>query len=347
MGSFLIGAIQNGAVALLLVLFLWVRPEGLLPERRRKFAKPRAVPPAMAIAHAKPDLNELRDRVLRAPGWMSLRIRSTRALPGGMAAPHTNEGADSTDAAISVVDLHRSFGGVQAVDGATFTIERGKITALIGPNGAGKSTVLGIIAGTDKANSGTVFRRGVRISGLAPHEIARRGVIRTFQLSSEFANMTVLENLLVAAPGQRGRGPIGALGGKWYWGRDHAERLAKARVLVEQFGLTRVQDHFGRELSGGQRRLLEISRALMAEPDVLLLDEPLVGVALTMRDEIQTQLARLRDEGLTIVMVEHALDVVEVVADSVIVMGQGWVIATGQMSELRANEEVMDAFLVS
>lgn len=354
----LVGAIQVVGISLLFLFFLWVRPQGLLPERRRRFAP---VPPALAPVGPSGPLGPSGRSFLDGPSpleRLAARVRAgarTRATAGvgatpavavsGLAAP--DRGAALPQGVISVVELRRAFGGVRAVDGATFSLAEGEITALIGPNGAGKSTVLGLIAGTDAPDGGTVFHRGVDVTGRPPHVIAKRGVIRTFQLSSEFGKMTVLENLLIAAPGQKGRGTFGALAGPWYWKSDQDRHLARALELIEQFELTRVKDDFAQELSGGQKRLLEISRALMAEPDVLLLDEPLAGIAPALREEVQRHLMRLRDMGLTMMMVEHALEVVDQVADSVVVMGQGKVIATGQMADLRVNEEVMDAFLVS
>jgi branched-chain amino acid transport system permease protein len=346
----LVGAIQVVGISLLFLVFLWARPQGLLPERRRRFAP---IPPAggtglIAGTSFLDGPSPLERIVARTRSRAGAPPRAGVGPPvGGATSRASGRAEEVPEDVISVVDVRRSFGGVQAVDGASFSLRGGQITALIGPNGAGKSTVLGLIAGTDAPDSGTILYRGTEIAGRPPHQIAHRGVIRTFQLSSEFGKMTVLENLLVAAPGQKGRGPFGALLGPWYWRRDHQRHLARALQLIEQFELTRVKDDFAQELSGGQKRLLEIARALMADPDVLLLDEPLAGIAPALREEVQRHLMRLRDGGLTMLMVEHALEVVDQVADSVVCMGQGKVIATGRMAELRMSEEVMDAFLVS
>jgi branched-chain amino acid transport system permease protein len=328
----LVGAIQVVLIAVLLVVFLWARPQGLLPERKRRFAT--AQPSVTALA----DVRDPREWLahVEAPIRIGRRRQSERqrhdAVGGGI---------------IEVVDLRRSFGGVQAVNGVTFSLPEGKITGLIGPNGAGKSTVLNLIAGTERPDDGAVYHRGALISNLPAHRIANRGIIRTFQLSGEFAKMTVLENVLVAAPDQRGADLWGAMAGKWYWGPEQEQNVERARELIERFELKRLTDDLAAELSGGQKRLLEIARALMARPEVLLLDEPLAGVAPALRQEVEDHLKELRDEGLTMLMVEHELDVVERCADSVVAMGQGQVIATGTMEELRRNEEVMDAFLVS
>lgn len=336
-GGDLIGAVQVIAIALLLVAFLWARPQGILPERRRRFAL--SHPVAAAVA----SLEDVRD----PREWLAAREASPPIRIGRIRRAGAGKGGKGGKGVIDVAGLRRSFGGVQAVNGVTFSLEQGKITGLIGPNGAGKTTVLNLIAGTEVPDGGAVYHRGVMISGLSPHRIASRGIIRTFQLSSEFARMTVLENVLTGAPDQRGADFWGAMAGKWYWKASQEEHVARARELIERFELKRLENDWAGELSGGQKRLLEIARALMARPDVLLLDEPLAGIAPVLRREVEEHLTALRDEGLTMLMVEHELDAIERCADVVIAMGQGQVIASGSMEELRRHPEVMDAFLVS
>ncbi len=247
---------------------------------------------------------------------------------------------------LRVADLRVEFAGVRAVDGASFEVPEARITGLIGPNGAGKSTTLKLIAGSLRPTAGRVWYAGQDVTGRPVHELARHGLIRTFQLSSEFARLTVMENLLVAAPGQRGAGFLGALRGKRYWRAQQAELVGRARRLLTEFSMSRAADQYAGQLSGGQKRLVEIMRALMAEPRVLLLDEPLAGVNPHLRDVIAEHLLRLRDGGLTMVMVEHELGAVERCCDQVIVMAQGRVLAQGSMREMRANEEVIDAYLL-
>jgi ABC-type branched-subunit amino acid transport system ATPase component len=247
---------------------------------------------------------------------------------------------------LEVRDLRIDFGGVHAVDGASFTIAPGRITGLIGPNGAGKSTALKLIAGALRPTAGKIVHRGEDIAGEPAWEVARRGLIRTFQLSSEFARLTVIENLLVAAPDQRAVTFLGSLRGKRYWRGQQRELVERARGLLADFELLPKADDYAGTLSGGQKRLLEMARALMARPSLLLLDEPLAGVNPTLRVTVEDHLRRLRDEGLTMVMVEHELGAVERCCESVIVMAQGRVLATGSMEEMRANEEVVDAYLV-
>jgi neutral amino acid transport system ATP-binding protein len=249
-------------------------------------------------------------------------------------------------AALEVDDLRCHFGGVKAVDGVSFVVPDGRVTGLIGPNGAGKSTVLKLIAGALQPTAGRILHGGDDVTALPSYGMARRGVIRTFQLSSEFARLTVAENLLVAAPGQRGSTFLGSLRGSRYWRDQQKELLAKVADLLERFAMTEKADEYAGRLSGGQKRLVEIMRALMAEPRILLLDEPLAGVNPTLRLEIEQHLASLRQEGMTMVMVEHELGSVDRVCDSVIVMAQGRVLATGSMTEMRENVEVVDAYLV-
>jgi len=253
---------------------------------------------------------------------------------------------EKTQAILSASDVHRAFGGVKAVDGATFTALRGRVTGLIGPNGAGKSTLMGIVAGAIPADAGHIEFDGADITGLPPHQIARRGLIRTFQLSAEFSKLTVLENLLVAAPAQKGESLLGAELGRLYWGRDEDALVALAREVLDRFAMSPKENELAGNLSGGQKRLLEIMRALMARPKLLLLDEPFAGVNPTLAREIEQYLLDLRDEGLSMIMVEHELGVVERLCDPVVVMAQGKVIGEGSMREVTARQEVLDAYLI-
>jgi branched-chain amino acid transport system permease protein len=313
-------AVQFAALGVLILVFLWFRPLGLFPERRRRYG--------MAPAFAG----------MPAAGPAELG----RARPPSLVAPRTL----ATSTAIEVRDLQRAFRGVRAVDGASFTVPSGQVTGLIGPNGAGKSTALKLIAGALSPGGGSIELDGSDVTGLGERELARRGVIRTFQLSSEFARLTVLENLLVAVPEQRGVTFRGALLGKSRWSSSERASLDRARELLTQFGLTDKADEYAGRLSGGQKRLVEIMRALMARPSVLLLDEPLAGVNPTLRLHIEEHLLALRETGLTMMLVEHELGTVERLCDSVIVMAQGRTLAAGTMSELRENAQVLEAYLV-
>lgn len=254
--------------------------------------------------------------------------------------------AQQSDVILEVKEVHKDFGGVKAVDGATFGAQRGRITGLIGPNGAGKSTLMGIIAGALKPAAGRIVFEGQDVTGLAPHQIARRGIIRTFQLSAEFSKLTVLENLLVAAPGQKGDSLVGAELGKPYWGKAETALVRTARGVLDRFAMAPKENEPAGNLSGGQKRLLEIMRALMAKPKMLLLDEPFAGVNPTLAREIERYLIDLRQEGLSMIMVEHELAVVERLCDPVVVMAQGKVISEGSMQDVGSRQEVLDAYLV-
>jgi ABC-type branched-subunit amino acid transport system ATPase component len=246
-----------------------------------------------------------------------------------------------------VTGLKRSFDGVHAVDGVSFQIERGSITGLIGPNGAGKSTALGAIAGALRSDAGSIEFDGEGITRLPPMKRARRGLIRTFQTSSEFQRLTVLENLLVGDMHHPGETLVGAVvrGGRSW--RSHEQALVtRARELLERFEMADKEEEWAGNLSGGQKRLLEIMRGLMAEPKLLLLDEPMAGVNPTLARTIEQHLQRLNHEGLTMLMVEHELGVVERLCSRVIVMAQGKIISEGTMEALRREQEVLDAYLV-
>lgn len=249
-------------------------------------------------------------------------------------------------ALLEVGEVHCEFGGVRAVSGASFTVPRSAITGLIGPNGAGKSTMLNAIAGAIKPNRGRIVFDGRDITGRPPFEVARLGLIRTFQISRLFPQLTVLENLLVAVPAQRGEGLFGALGGVPYWGSRERASLNRARGLLAEFRLSDKESDYAGTLSGGQKRILEIARALMAEPRLLVLDEPMAGVSPTHRDLIASHLEDLRDRGLAILMTEHELELVGRLCAKVVVMAQGKVISQGSIDEVRSEQDVRDAYLV-
>jgi ABC-type branched-subunit amino acid transport system ATPase component len=246
---------------------------------------------------------------------------------------------------LEVSDLALAFGGVRAVDGLSLTIRAGQVTGLIGPNGAGKSTALGIIAGASRPDRGSVRFRGDDVTGSSPRRMALRGVARTFQTSSEFPRLTVLENLLVSPQRQRGEQLLGCFLGKWYWRRQEAELVEKAWTTLAQFEMKEKAHEYAGSLSGGQKRLLEIMRGLMADPVLLLLDEPMAGVNPSLALRVEQHLIELRDGGLTMLLVEHELGVVERVCDHIVVMAQGRVLESGTMDSLRASTQVVRAYL--
>ncbi len=242
-------------------------------------------------------------------------------------------------------NVRRSFGGVVAVDDVSISVPAGHVVGLIGPNGAGKSTLLSILAGAESPDTGSVWFLGDEVTSDKPFRRARKGLCRTFQLTGDLPRLTVLENLIVAAPSQRGERLFVALAGKRAWAKQEEELVIRARGLLDRFDMRREEDSYVAELSGGQRRLVEIMRALMASPRLLLLDEPFAGVNPSLARRIERHLIDLRDEGLTMVLVEHELGVVERCCDPVIVMATGRVIAQGTMGDIRTREDVLDAYL--
>jgi branched-chain amino acid transport system ATP-binding protein len=246
---------------------------------------------------------------------------------------------------LETAGLTRDFGGVQAVDGVSLSVRRGTLTGLIGPNGAGKSTLLALLAGTLRPASGTIAYLGQDITGTPAFRRARLGLVRTFQLASEFKRLTVLENLLSAVPANRGDSLRGAVAGRRYWGGDEAAAIARAQLILRRFGLEEFANHYAGDLSGGQRRLVEIMRALMTEPGMLLLDEPMAGVHPNLARRIGHELTVLCREGMTILMVEHELAIMDEFCDPVVVMADGAVLAQGTMAQLRGRREVVEAYL--
>ncbi len=240
----------------------------------------------------------------------------------------------------------RSYGGLRAVAHASFTVADGSVTALIGPNGAGKTTMFDLISGFAPTDGGEIKLQGRRIDGLAPHAVARLGLVRTFQLTRVFGGLTVLDNMLLANPGQPGEHLAGLI--LWPGRVRGAERAAKAKALdlLHVFGLIDRANEYAGTLSGGQRKLLEAARTLMTEPKLVLLDEPMAGVNRTLGRHLLDHIESLRRErGVTFLFVEHDMEVVMARADRVVVMVQGAVIAAGTPGEVRSDPRVIDAYL--
>ena len=268
-------------------------------------------------------------------------------VPDAMLPP-PEEAAPASPAApamIEVRDLTVDFGGVRAVDHLSFEVPAGTAVGLIGPNGAGKTTAMRAIGGEVKPSAGTIRVGDHDLTRASPHRVARRGVIRTFQLGGEFGRLTVMENLLVAVPGLKGTTIWGALAGKRFWRAEERSEVTRARAILSRLALADKETTYANELSGGQRKLLEIGRALMTRPSVLLLDEPMAGVNRTMARRIEETLHELRAEGLTLLIVEHELGSIERLCDRVVVMANGAKIAEGDMRDLRAHQEVLEAYL--
>ena len=253
-------------------------------------------------------------------------------------------GVAKPDAILVADGVQRSFGGLRAVDVAHLEVPRNVITALIGPNGAGKTTFFNLVTRFDRLDAGNVQFDGHAVERMAPHRVARLGMVRTFQLTKTLSRVTVLDNLRLAAPAQRGERLRAALVPP-AWRTREAEITEQADLLIDRFNLTRVRDDFAGTLSGGQRKLLDMARCLMAEPTLIMLDEPMAGVNPALRQELVGHMETLRDEGRTILFVEHDMDVVMGVSDWVVCMAEGQVIAEGRPSSVASDERVIEAYL--
>lgn len=253
---------------------------------------------------------------------------------------------DNPEPMLAVHNVFKHFGGIYAVNGAGFSVQRGSITALIGPNGAGKTSLFNIVSGFYRADRGTVEYKGRVITRKSPHVIARAGLVRTFQLPKALTTMPVLDNMMLAAPHQPGEHLTGLLTQPLAVRRRERVIREQALELLETFGLAEKAHDYAGTLSGGQRKLLELARALMVEPSMVLLDEPMAGVNPTLGRRLFDHMHALRRErGLTFLFVEHDMDVVMEHSDRVIVMAQGRVIADGEPAEIQRNERVIDAYL--
>ncbi|SHH69027.1 ABC transporter ATP-binding protein [Halobaculum gomorrense] len=258
------------------------------------------------------------------------------------------EGArDAAEHPLVVEGLHKTFGGITAVDGASFSVAEGSLTGLIGPNGAGKSTTFNCITGVHTPTSGRIRFRGDDITGMAPHAIAQRGLVRTFQIARELPEMTVLENMMLAPKGQAGERLSYAVvpGLRDRVVEQEEELLERAWQQLEFFEIDHLAEEYAGTLSGGQRKLLEMARALMTDPEVVLLDEPLAGVNPTLEEKLLDRIHELREMGNTFLFVEHDMDVIMNNCEHVIVMHQGSVLAEGTPEQVTSDERVVEAYL--
>ncbi|EFL90611.1 ABC transporter ATP-binding protein [Ahrensia sp. R2A130] len=247
---------------------------------------------------------------------------------------------------IVVDNLHKQFGGVHAVDGASLTIETGSITGLIGPNGAGKTTLFNIIAGLFPPTSGTIHLDGEDITGLEPHELFGKGLLRTFQIAHEFSTLTVLENLMMVPPNQLGEKLMNTWIRRGAVAAEDRDIRDKALEVIDFLNLGHLTHENAGNLSGGQKKLLELGRTMMVDAKIVLLDEVGAGVNRTLLAQIGDAIIKLNEErGYTFCMIEHDMDFIARLCDPVIVMAEGAVLATGTAAEVRANEEVIEAYL--
>jgi branched-chain amino acid transport system permease protein len=363
-------AIRLVVIGLLIVAILWFRPQGILPERRardrlavagsgaglltvpgwaarftppRFRQAPRSAEPASAAAAA-----QFTAEPAEVPAQaMALTFRSPLLVSvSGEAGPAGAVGAVADDpVSLRVSNVVRAFGGVRAVDGASFEVRRGSLTGLIGPNGAGKSTMINLISGFDAPDSGVIEFDGKRIDGKPAHAVARLGLMRSFQTPREWGGLTVMDNMLLSAPVE-GRDAVwrGLLTARRLKAAENADRV-RARELLDAVGLLRLKDEPAGNLSGGQKRLLEFARLAAASPRLVLLDEPQAGVNPVLRERMSDLILAMVEADITVLMVEHNLPFLERLCGHIIVMALGQTIASGSMAELRANRDVVDAYL--
>lgn len=263
-----------------------------------------------------------------------------KALEGVPSEP----GAPKPDPIVKGSNIVRTFGGLKAVDVEHIEVQRGVITALIGPNGAGKTTLFNLLTGFDEPDSGTWSFNDHSLGRVPAYKVARLGMVRTFQLTKVLSKLKVIENMRLGATGQRGE-KFWSAPFKGLWSAQEDEITARADALLERFKLDAKREDFAGSLSGGQRKLLEMARSLMVDPELIMLDEPMAGVNPALKQSLLGHVKSLRDEGRTVLFVEHDMDMVRDISDWVIVMAQGKIVAEGTPQSVMADQRVIDAYL--
>jgi branched-chain amino acid transport system ATP-binding protein len=269
---------------------------------------------------------------------------TARVARAAFADVQPEPGVAKPDPILTAIGVRRNFGGITAVDVDRVEVQRGSITALIGPNGAGKTTFFNLMTGFDKPDAGDWSFDGNSMDGVPPHRMAARGMVRTFQLTKSLTKLPVIENMKLGATGQRGeRMWEGLIPARWRAQEREIEERADA--LLKRFRLDHMRDEYAGSLSGGQRKLLEMARALMTNPTLVMLDEPMAGVNPALKQSLNDHVRGLRDEGMTVLFVEHDMDMVHDISDWVVVMAEGRVIAEGTPDDISSNPAVIDAYL--
>jgi neutral amino acid transport system ATP-binding protein len=281
------------------------------------------------------------DGAEQAPVLSKGTSRSQAAVLEGLA---TEPGVKKPDPIVVATNVSRQFGGLKAVDVEHLEVQRGVITALIGPNGAGKTTFFNLLTGFDQADSGERTFNGRSLNRVSASKVARMGMVRTFQLTKVLSKMTVLENMRLGARKQLGE-RFWAAPFRFLWASEEQSVTERARALLTRFKLDAKEADFAGSLSGGQRKLLEMARALMVNPELVMLDEPMAGVNPALKQSLLGHVKSLRDEGMTVLFVEHDMDMVRDISDWVVVMAQGRIIAEGPPDSIMNDQRVIDAYL--
>jgi ABC-type branched-subunit amino acid transport system ATPase component len=277
---------------------------------------------------------------------LDLRIVSDLPTPCSFAAPAGAAGNESSDVPLlQVRGLQKAYGGLQAVSGVDLDLPRACITGLIGPNGAGKTTLLNILSGIERATAGRVLFRGNDVGALQQHQLAARGLVRTFQISRDLGQLTVLENLLLARPQQTGEKLLRLFAEGRRVEREEEAAIETARGALLKVNLWQLADAPAATLSGGQKKLLELSRALMLKPRLVLLDEPAAGVAPAMEEILIVTIRGLAAEGVTFLVIEHDLEVVAALCEHVYVMAAGRILTQGSFAQVTGDSRVVEAYL--
>jgi branched-chain amino acid transport system permease protein len=344
-----VGALRAVVIGVVLILMLRYRPEGIIPERWLKWYRTRRPAPAAAGPGATAGGAASDAGVITEDRLPPATVAEVASVPEA-AAPAPGEQADApgqpaAQVLVDIRDVAYSYGGVRAVAGCSFAISRGSVTGLIGPNGAGKSTLVELLSGRLTPQSGQILLDGKSIGRQRPAGMSRLGVARTFQTARVLARLPVIENVMIAAPGQRGEGPLAALFWQRGW-RDQETALRKeATELLGWLGLSSHLDRPAGSLSGGQRRLMEIARALMAHPRLLLMDEPTAGVFPETSRLIAGRVREIAATGVTVMLIAHNMAFLSSVADDVVVMAEGRVLTRGPLAEVREHKDVIAAYL--
>jgi ABC-type branched-subunit amino acid transport system ATPase component/ABC-type branched-subunit amino acid transport system permease subunit len=345
----------------LTIIFIWWRPGGLLPDRRPRYGNVRrsrfsyAPQPALLAAAGVGSMRVAEageDRAGEvgsgAPVLGADRGTGAGALPAlpALVARRAASSVEPGGSLLTVTGMVVRFGGVRAVDGVSLEAAAGRITGLIGPNGAGKSTLVNAVTGFVRPESGRVEFNGIDLSREQPHRRARVGLVRTFQLARQFPRLTVMENLLVGRQSHPAETALGVLAGVHFWRRVEEENVERAYDLLRSFELSTKANVPATNLSGGERRMVEIMRALMADPMMLVLDEPLAGLSPRWAERLEDIVLRLQASGIGFLLIEHELGIIERLCQSVVVMARGSVLSVGTMEELRAQPEVQAAYVM-